>query len=134
MLLKSIILLMAVVFPFSLLNAEDFVQLKNGKLFGGKIVAESQTAITLQVLAEYLTFERSEIEKVYQRANTIDDQWRARTKKEKSSAAKAKAKPGDDDNKKTPPPPVQEKKTTPSPKQDGGQQDGPVQKVQDQIA
>ena len=127
MLLKSIILLMAVVFPFSLLNAEDFIQLKNGKLFGGKIVAESQTAITLQVLAEYLTFERSEIEKVYQRANTIDDQWRERTKRAKADAAKAKDK---SDDKKTTPTPAREEKQ-PLPEQGEGQQERPVQKVSD---
>ena len=126
MLLKSIILIM-IVMSFNLLKAEDFIQLKNGKLFGGKIVAESQTAITLQVLAEYLTFERSEIEKVYQRANTIDDQWRERTKRAKADAAKAKDK---SDDKKTTPPPAREEKQ-PLPEQGEGQQERPVQKVSD---
>lgn len=72
----------------SQIRGEDFILLKSGSLYGGEVVAKSSTAITLKVLAEYLTFERSEIEKMYYKDNTLDDKMRANTKKEKAEAAK----------------------------------------------
>jgi hypothetical protein len=108
--------------------AETFVELKDGHLYGGKIVAESKTTIVLKVLAEYLTFEREEILRIYEKANTEDDQWLERARKERE-AAKKKEKKIKDEQKQKQSPPKQERQ------QDaGGQQDRPLPPMPDQLA
>jgi hypothetical protein len=77
--------------------AETFIELKDGGLYGGSIVAESDSSVTLKVMAEYMTFERSEIKRIYEKANTPDDQWHERTKKAKENDNK-KEKPGNQQN------------------------------------
>ena len=47
--------------------AETVVELKSGRAYGGKIVARTETAITLKTGGEYMTFELKDVKRIYER-------------------------------------------------------------------